>query len=125
MSFWNSKKVKKTRKEHRCEFCSRKIPVGSSCSNESGMYEGDFHNYYLCNRCVEVIYKWDIDLSDGFSRGEFYEHAYERKIADCPACGERHGEDEWSEDTMVCFYECGTCDNTWTADYSLGTTDND
>jgi hypothetical protein len=90
------------------------------------MYEGDFNNYYLCNRCEEAIIEWDIDLSDGFSVGEFRDYAYGNKLADCPKCNSNnHREYEWSEDGMFCHYECDNCDNIWTADYTLGTTDND
>ena len=125
MSFWNSKQIKKSRKDHKCEFCGRKIPKGSSCKYEAGVYEGDFQSYYLCNRCVEAFSEWDIDLSDGFSCGEFYDYAYEHKLADCPECNSsNHRESEWSEDTMSCEYECDNCDHIWTADYSLGTSDN-
>jgi hypothetical protein len=64
MSFWNSKTIKKTRKQHKCEFCGRIILIGSSCSSESGTYEGNFQHYYLCNRCVKFIDVHSCELED-------------------------------------------------------------
>ena len=119
MSFWNSKNIKKTRKVHICEYCGRKIEIGESCNNESGMYEGEFNNYYLC-RCLNFISKYSPDLSDGFSSGEFYEEIYNMQIAPCPKCGsDNHREYEWSEDSMKCQFECDDCDEKWEADFSF------
>ena len=119
MSFWESKKIKKTRKPHTCEYCVRKIEIGESCRNEVGVWECEFNNYYLCNRCEKFIEKYDVDLSDGFDRGDFFEEAHHTKLAQCPNCGEcNHSEHEWSEDTMKCRYECDECDTAWEADFS-------
>jgi transcription elongation factor Elf1 len=126
MSFWNSKKVKKTRKIHRCEFCTRKIPIGSSCSSESGVYEGDFQSYYLCNRCNTYINSKEIDLEDGFSYGDFFDFIYESGKLDCPACGSyRRRDTEWSDNKLSCNIVCDKCDNEYTVDCSFETKDGD
>ena len=44
----------KTRKDHRCIFCGRVIPKGSTnIYHWHGMYDGDFQNSYACNWCED------------------------------------------------------------------------
>jgi hypothetical protein len=119
MSFWNSKIVKKTKKKHKCQYCGRIIQIGESCSNEVGTYEGDFNNYYVCNRCCNAIDELHIEF-DG-ELGDFYECIYDyTDLCRCPACGSRKNrEREWSDDSMSCTFECDNCDEIWTKDFSF------
>ena len=55
MDFWNSKIIKKSRKLHKCQMCRGLISIGDNCHNEVGVFNGDFNNYYLCNRCYDLI----------------------------------------------------------------------
>lgn len=51
--FQFEKKVK-TRKEHQCCICCRKIPKGFTALNATGKCEEGFFNQYLCNTCYEL-----------------------------------------------------------------------
>ena len=59
MEFYNSKEVKKTRKDHKCFLCQLDIPTGSNCMYESGKYDGEFFSRYSHNECAE---KW-VDMN--------------------------------------------------------------
>lgn len=54
VEFQESRKVKKTRKDHRCTICCRKIPKGFSCWHFTGKAEGKFFSNRLCNTCYEL-----------------------------------------------------------------------
>lgn len=127
MSFWNSRQVDKTRKKHVCIFCQSTIPIGSSCRHETGTWEGEFNDYYLCNRCVKFIDKCDIDLSDGFSEGDFLEHARYTAIGgSCPACGSHNWcDDDWNDNYYKAEIICDDCGEEWTADFSMGYDESD
>jgi len=118
MSFWESKKIKKTRKVHRCEYCNILIPIGSSCNNEVGTYEGDFNNYYLCERCLSFI---DIfaDRSEQ-ELGEFSEELFNTNLLDCPICkNNNRREYEFINNNQSIEIECDDCGNEWVVDLSV------
>lgn len=48
--FHNSRIVK-TRKEHQCDCCFKRIPVGIKVEYNAGKMEGDFYSYYVCDEC--------------------------------------------------------------------------
>lgn len=50
MSFNTWTKVKKTRKDHKCNGCNCKIPQGSKAFKAVGFYE-DFFSVYFCEIC--------------------------------------------------------------------------
>lgn len=118
MSFWESKKIKKTRKQHRCEYCGADIPIGSSCRNEVGTYEGDFNNYYLCERCVVFL---DLFKDNSESElGSFVNDLFESNILSCPECGEHNFREYDFKDNMQAIeIECDDCEAKWTVDLSL------
>jgi hypothetical protein len=122
MSFWNTIEIKKTRKPHKCAYCGRIIPYGSSCESNSGTYEGDFCYYHICNRCVKFIYVYNCDLEDGFSEGDFYDYINDLSVA-CPECTSLYHDHEWDNTCMICEYECDDCKHKWNVDYSMGVTD--
>lgn len=70
MDFYNERKVKKTRKDHKCFGCREKIPVGSSCYYFSGVYEGDFCADYLCTKCKDYLVKNPEFAREGYSEGD-------------------------------------------------------
>lgn len=121
MSFWNSRQINKTRKKHSCIFCQSIIPIGSSCRHETGTWEGEFFDYYLCNRCVKFIDEYKLDLSDGFSAGDFHEYIHKFDVLNCPNCGrDNHRDCKWDENYYKAEFECDNCDEKWTADFSMG-----
>lgn len=46
--FHNSRIVK-TRKEHTCECCYKRIAIGTKVEYNAGKMEGDFYSYYVCD----------------------------------------------------------------------------
>jgi len=120
MSFWKNTEIKKTRKEHRCEFCLRMVPKASAITYCRGKWEGEFQSYYLCSRCDEYIDRYCTDLSDGFSPGDFMEHVLS-DLPDCPNCGKYNQvrEYDWDDSMMLLSLECDSCEHKWTADYSM------
>ena len=118
MSFWENRKIKKTRKDHRCEYCGAKIPAGSSCENNVGTYEGDFNHYYLCERCL-VFMDMYRDNSES-ELGNFVDDVYNSDLLGCPGCGKNnHREYEWSGNTQSVNLKCDNCEHEWSVDLSL------
>lgn len=50
----NVRKVKASRKEHRCEQCNGVIGIGEPCSYFSGVFEGEFTSYREHIDCREA-----------------------------------------------------------------------
>jgi hypothetical protein len=46
MSFYSSYVVKKTRRDHRCEWCGERILTGSSARRAAGVYDGFWHGVF-------------------------------------------------------------------------------
>lgn len=69
MSEFNTRKVVKTRKPHKCFGCKEEIKKGQEAVNNSGLYEDHFYNYYLCLECEKFI----IEKSDEFFREGIWE----------------------------------------------------
>lgn len=61
MSDFHNRKIVKTRKPHKCEGCFEEVPVGTEITNCTGVYEGDFYNYYMCDPCLEWFDGTDVD----------------------------------------------------------------
>jgi hypothetical protein len=68
--FYNERKVKKTRKDHKCFGCRAKIPTGSSCFYSAFVNEGDFRAEYLCLKCKDYLVKNPEFARDGYSEGD-------------------------------------------------------
>jgi len=67
--FCNTKTVKKTKKDHHCEFCGRVIPKGSqNIFNWSGKWDGELVNSYACHWCIanedRLLDNWDNTIKD-------------------------------------------------------------
>jgi hypothetical protein len=72
--FCNTKTVKKTKKDHHCEFCGRVIPKGSqNIFNWSGKFDGELVNCYGCHWCIANEDK----LVDGEEILDFWDCLYE------------------------------------------------
>lgn len=124
MSFWNTRDIKSARKPHRCEFCGCKIHPGDSCQSNTGIYDGEFNHYYFCTRCVRFIDLYNLDLSDGFSVGDFYDYIYYAHSC-CPKCGSyNHREHTWDDKQLNCKFECDNCDHIWTQNFEFKDDDN-
>jgi len=112
--FWDSDYVKKSRKNHVCEFCYGKILQGNSCYHEHGKYDGEFQDYYLCKRCRELIdsqdERWEWYESGEF--GEFHELFISGAYIKCSKCGSGdYDKIDYSEDALHCKISCNNCEN--------------
>lgn len=68
MDFQNEIKISRTRKEHRCFLCNRKIPVGFSATKLKGKnIDGDFYQEYLCNTCNILLHRYTIVFVDDWT----------------------------------------------------------
>ena len=63
----------KTRKRHSCEGCFKKIPAGSIAQCKSGLFDGSWFRYYVCNRCERLTYAI---AADELLRGCRWENAW-------------------------------------------------
>lgn len=57
-----------SRVPHRCEECSRMIPVGSTYVVTSGIWEGEFYYLKMCNRCRKAA-RWLMARGHGWIYG--------------------------------------------------------
>lgn len=47
--------IMKTRKEHTCELCLRRITKGSPARMHDGRTDDGWYRYYLCKTCQELV----------------------------------------------------------------------
>ncbi|MNB99315.1 hypothetical protein D3C81_931070 [compost metagenome] len=73
MSFSRHQKIKKTRVDHICFGCMRKIPIGSAAHYHVGVFEGDFCADYFCNSCWNFLEVYPDYFEDGFYFGDIIE----------------------------------------------------
>ncbi|MGE5437503.1 MAG: hypothetical protein ACM3O3_09780 [Syntrophothermus sp.] len=104
MSFWRNKIVK-TRKDHKCAFCSSVIPKGFNAEYNCGLYEGDFHSFYICEFCNKFIEEYNCDLSEGFDSRELYE-----QMDELCECGDRLYLVENDIKNSFLEFECDECE---------------
>ena len=69
----------KSRKEHRCDFCSEKIIVGqkytkSSYANDGSVYHWKVHNY--CDKLSHTLKMYE-DFNEGVTMDDFMENVSE------------------------------------------------
>nr|MDD3417570.1 hypothetical protein [Lachnospiraceae bacterium] len=116
MSFWNSRKHK-ARKEHKCQYCGKKILIGETYNRETGIYESEFNDYCLCERCRWVLTNIDNESDE---LGDFYDAIFEFDLVSCPSCGSINlREYDMSDDMQTMECECDKCDTKWIADLSI------
>lgn len=85
----NERAVKRTRKPHQCTSCGRGIPVGSPALYSSGVMDGEFYSFYVCEGCQRLSFTF---AADEIRRGckwhqawcswdELHDHARECRFA--------------------------------------------
>lgn len=78
--FFDSRIVKRTRKDHKCIYCGRTIPKGSKdVFNWGGKCDGDMQNSYACHWCNE--HSQDLCDDDGYI-GDFWDSLREYIFCD-------------------------------------------
>ena len=119
MSDFGEYKIVKTKKEHRCITCERKIPKGKKAHHYNGMWEGDWQNWYMCVPCEELNVCGDNEEICG---EEFHMWLTESAHAECPECkgidktGVRHGYHstyKWNSTKEIVYFECELCGRKW------------
>ena len=60
--------IQKSRKDHWCRECDRRIPVGSIYVVKSGVWEGNFFSFKVCTRCNKAM-KWLLKRGHGWEGG--------------------------------------------------------
>lgn len=53
--FSNETNIKKSRKEHICEFCGSPILAGTSYIKQVGIDDNGWYSIHLCNECNRMI----------------------------------------------------------------------
>jgi rubrerythrin len=104
--FISSKHIKKTRKEHKCAYCGRKIDIGESCANWVGKFDGYFECLYGCQTCHELR---DYFSDDGYCDPDYVQSFIDDKIYKwkCPICDEER--DDFDLDTKNNVVEITCC----------------
>ena len=116
MGFWNSSKHE-ARKEHKCQYCQKKILIGETYHRETGTYDGEFNDYCLCERCRWFLTNID---NEGGELGYFFDSIFEFDIINCPSCNSINIRDyKMSDDIQRMKCVCGECDTEWVSDLSL------
>jgi DNA-directed RNA polymerase subunit RPC12/RpoP len=117
MSFWKSQ-YHIARKEHVCEYCNKKILVGEKYSRESGMYEGEFNDYCLCDRCRNIISYVKSESGD-YELGTLFDDLNNSDFFACPVC-HSIGPHEYSfpDNKMSIDIECDMCNHKFTVNLS-------
>lgn len=64
MEFYESKDIKKTRKEHICFLCRLPIPKQTACFYESGKYDGDMFSRHSHHECSSKWRDMNLDVYD-------------------------------------------------------------
>ena len=118
MSFWNSVHVKKARKQHQCAYCFCNIQEGIPCWHETGTYEGEINDYYLCERCEKLISSGGVWF-DGSELGEFEDSLWETDFINCPECKSNNIYiEKYYENNTRGHAICEDCDNNYEIDLS-------
>ena len=118
MADFGEYKIVKTKKEHQCITCNRKIPKGKKAYNYKGIFEGEWQNWYMCIPCDELgVYEYGEEINGE----EFHDWLIESKHAECPKCkginGTRrygyHSEYDWDDKDETIHFECELCGYKW------------
>lgn len=116
---YDTRDVKATRKEHRCEYCGADIPIGSPALYEHGVFEGEAFGRYCCLECKPFMHEfWEFvdGMASSSIQSDFYEFVRFCRIPhptltveiECPSCGTvRVMRDEWEDDGWADCPKCG------------------
>ena len=106
----------KTRKEHQCVFCGRTIPKGTKARNFSGLWEGDWQNWYTCGFCEREVENEYANTGEEISGDEFRYWLEESKHFTCPHSGNNEYRNRngwgWIDNTHIQL-GCGKCKKEW------------
>jgi len=107
--------IVKTRKPHICALCNRNIPVGFSALHQTGMWEGDWQNWYACQFCADKVLPTVQDYDDEISDEDFKQYILGLPEAKCLKCG-----GAWNKiyfdvkgDSDTITYNCQKCGHEW------------
>lgn len=110
MSDFSNGKDVITRKPHICIVCNRLIPTGSKAYHESGIWEGDWQNWYMCKPCdVNEV----SEPGEGIDDADFSEWVWNLKENICPICNCKYTDWDWNKDETSIVFTCNECDATW------------
>ena len=59
-------KIVTARKDHRCEFCRKKIAKGEKYSREKGLYDNEFFERILCIPCNKMLDEFVSEVDSEF-----------------------------------------------------------
>lgn len=91
--------------------------TGELYHRETGIYENEFNDYCLCERCRWVLQNIDNESDE---LGSFYDSIFEFDLVSCPACDSINlREYDFLDDMQTMECECDDCDTKWTADLSI------
>lgn len=114
---YEARKVKRTVKDHICEYCGGGIPKGSPAVYEHGIFEHEAFYRYCCEDCYPFIGDfWDYADGESYDLiSHFHEFVYIFDIphpmltveVTCPKCGTvRVMRDDWEGEGWA---ECPKC----------------
>lgn len=115
MSDFHSRKTIKTRKPHDCIYCNRRIGVGELAVYQTGKYEGNMYNHYMCLWCDNNVSNLETYGEGGsyeFEVGGLHERVGDNMIPlECLKC--RSDDMDYDVDThpdKECIdFKCQTC----------------
>lgn len=68
----------KARKEHRCNWCGKRIEVGEDHTATSLVYDGSAYTFRECDRCAPYVEPmmdyWDNRYDEGYNGDDMYEY---------------------------------------------------
>ena len=74
----------KARKEHVCDLCNSKIPLGQVYERYSGKYDGDMFDLKYCLNCEKIIDTFlDENEDDEYLDDDIYDWLREKFCYDC------------------------------------------
>lgn len=92
MDFYNQT-LHVARKEHECEFCTKKILLKEKYSYETGKYDGDFFTRKLCIPCFNMLRQYcdqhDDEEFDWWWIQDWLHDEYCEKCSACDECDEK------------------------------------
>lgn len=69
---FSDRKIKSTKKEHRCCGCNQIIPIGSPTIYISSIYDGNFNSGHMCRICEAFSKSFHNLLHEDGEGWEFY-----------------------------------------------------
>ncbi|GAA6488445.1 hypothetical protein [Gordonibacter urolithinfaciens] len=71
----------KARKEHRCDWCGKKIAVGETYTSSAHVMDGRAYTWHECDRCAPYVGPmmayWDHRADEGYTGEDMSEYMHE------------------------------------------------